>query len=120
MVILNGTRQGSVASPALWAMYCDPLIQELRKLGVGAHVAGLYMGVTMYADDLLLISPTRGAMQQMLQVCDSYAAEYNISFSTDPSPSKSKSKCIFMVGKRKNLAKPAPLMLGPVSYTSWS
>ena len=109
--ILNGTRQGSVASPALWAIYCDPLIQNLRKLGVGAHVAGLFMGVTMYADDLLLIAPTRGAMQKMLEVCDTYAAAYNISFSTDPSPSKSKSKCIFMVGKKRNLVKPAPLML---------
>ena len=63
--ILNGTRQGSVASPSLWAVYCDPLIQELRNLGVGAHIAGVFMGVTMYADDLLLIAPTRGAMQQI-------------------------------------------------------
>ena len=60
--ISNGTRQGSVASPMLWAVYCDPLIQELRDLGVGAHIAGLFMGVTMYAYDLLLIAPTRGAM----------------------------------------------------------
>ena len=100
-----------MASPALWAIYCDPLIQELRKLGVGAHVGGLFMGVTMYADDLLLTAPTRGAMQQMLQVCDDYAVKYNISFSTDPNPSKSKSKCIFMVGNKKNMLKPAPLLL---------
>ena len=45
--ILNGTRQGSVASPALWAIYCDPLIKELTKLGAGAQVAGLFMGVTI-------------------------------------------------------------------------
>ena len=110
--ILNGTRQGSVASPVLWSVYCDPLIQELRELGVGAHVGGLFMGVTMYADDLLLIAPTRGAMQQMLQVCDSFAGRYNICFSTDPTPSKSKSKCIYMVGNKRNLVKPAALMLG--------
>ena len=60
--ILNGTRQGSVASPALWAVYCDPLIQELRNLGVWAQIAGVFIGVTMYADDLLLIAPTRGTM----------------------------------------------------------
>jgi hypothetical protein len=65
----------------------------------------------MYADDLLLVALIRGAMQQMLQVCDAYAVKYNISFSTDPCPSKSKSKCIFMVGNKKNLVKPAPLML---------
>ena len=43
--VTNGTRQGSVASPALWSVYCDPLIQELRNLGLGAHVGGLFMGV---------------------------------------------------------------------------
>ena len=110
--IINGTRQGSVGSPTLWAVYCDPLIQELRNLGVGAHVGGMFMGVTMYADDLLLIAPTRGAMQQMLDVCEDFAKRFNVSFSTDPNPNKSKSKCIFMVGKKKNLPRPAPLRLG--------
>ena len=37
---------------------------------------------------------------------------YNISFSTDPEPKKSKSKCLFIVGRRRGLASPAPLMLG--------
>ena len=110
--ITNGTRQGSVASPVLWAVYCDPLIQELRDLGIGAHVGGMFMGVTMYADDLLLIAPTRGGMQQMLKVCEDYAIRFNISFSTDPDPNKSKSKCIFMIGDKKNLPRPAPLTLG--------
>ena len=109
--ILNGTRQGSVASPTLWAVYCDPLIQELRKLGLGAHIGGMFMGVTMYADDLLLIAPTRGSMQLMLEVCENYAKDYNICFSTDPNPQKSKSKCIYMSGKNRNVSRPAPLIL---------
>jgi hypothetical protein len=32
--ILNGTRQGGVASPVFWSIYCDPLIQGV---GVGAQ-----------------------------------------------------------------------------------
>ena len=44
-LIKNGTRQGSIASPVLWSVYCDLLIKELRDLGVGAYVAGVYMGV---------------------------------------------------------------------------
>ena len=70
----------------------DAALPILRKLGLGAHVGGLFMGVTMYADDLLLISPTSGAMQKMLDVCENFATRYNIMFSTDPIPSKSKSK----------------------------
>ena len=88
--IRNGTRQGSIASPVLWAVYCDLLLKELRQLGLGAYVAGLYMGVAAYADDLVLIAPSRHAMQLMLDVCEDYATRY-----TDADPRKSKSKCIF-------------------------
>ena len=109
--ISNGTRQGSMASPALWSVYLDHLITELRQLGVGCHVGGLYMGVVVYADDILLMAPTRGAMQMMLDKCEEYATEHNIMFSTDPDPSKSKTKCIFVCGPSKKLTKPAPLTL---------
>ena len=110
-LIKNGTRQGSIASPVLWSIYCDLLIKELRSLGVGAHVAGVFMGVAAYADDLVLVAPSRHAMQQMIVVCENFAARYNICFSTDPNPEKSKTKCIFMIGNTRNLTRPAPLQL---------
>ena len=109
--ISNGTRQGSMASPALWSVYLDKLIQELRELGVGCHVGGVYMGVVVYADDVLLMAPTRGAMQAMLTQCEDYAARHNIMFSTDPVPKKSKTKCIFVTGNRKKVTKPDSLSL---------
>ena len=109
--ITNGTRQGSILSPAFWAVYCDLMIKELRALGVGAHVAGMFMGVACYADDVVLIAPCHQAMQLMLNTVEDFAKRYNISFSTDPDPKKSKSKCIFVVGKKRGLSKPSPLML---------
>ena len=62
----NGTRQGSMASQALWSVYLDLLIKELRQLRVGCYVGGLFMGVVVYADDILLVAPTRRAMQMIL------------------------------------------------------
>ena len=64
--INNGTRQGSIASPVFWAVYCDLLIKELRQLGVGAYIAGVFMGASAYADDMVLVAPTRHAMKLML------------------------------------------------------
>ena len=109
--IMNGTRQGAILSPVFWSVYCDLMIKELRQLGVGAHVAGMFMGVACYADDVVLIAPCQQAMQMMLLTVENFAKRNNISFSTDPDPKKSKSKCIFVVGKRRALRKPAPLIL---------
>ena len=109
--IKNGTRQGAILSPVFWAVYCDLMIKELRQLGVGAHVAGMFMGVACYADDLVLVAPCHQAMQLMLATVEDFARRYNISFSTDPNPKKSKSKCIFVIEKKRGLRKPPPLVL---------
>jgi hypothetical protein len=73
--ILNGTRQGSMASPALWSVYCDPLLARLRALGVGCHLGGLYMGAIMYCDDLILLAPTRRALVLMMEETEKFAEE---------------------------------------------
>ena len=47
-----------------------------------------------YADENFLLSPTIDGLQEMLKTCEDYAKEHNLVFSTDPSPIKSKTKCI--------------------------
>ena len=108
--LVNGTRQGSVLSPALFSLYMDDLLVRLRKAGVGCHLGSVFCGVVGYADDLLLLAPSRSAMEQMLRICEVYAEEHNLEFSTHPDPSKSKSKCIFMQGHMKQ-PKPTNLQL---------
>ena len=44
--------------------------------------------------------------------CEEYATQNNIQFITDPDPVKSKSKFILVCGAKKNMVKPAPLILG--------
>ena len=111
MRISNVTRQGAILSPVFWAVYADPLLKRVRDLGLGAHVAGLFMGAVCYADDVLLIAPTRTVMHRMLQEMEAFAEESNVVFCTNPVASKSKTKCIYVVGKKTNLVKPAPLTL---------
>ena len=47
----------------------------------------------------------------MLETCERYALQHNLAFSTDPNPSKSKSKCIYFSGPAKNVSPPDPLHL---------
>ena len=109
--ILNGTRQGSVLSPALFTVYVQELLDKLKAMGTGCHIGDTFLGAVAWADDFLMTAPTRGAMQSILDVCSSFAAEVGLQFSTDPNPAKSKSKAVYVVGRKTNLEKPAPLLL---------
>ena len=70
--VVNGTRQGSVLSPAIFAIYMDEILANLRKLGVGCYIGEVFMGAMGYADDLVLLAPSRTAMQMMLQACEEF------------------------------------------------
>ena len=96
--INNGTRQGSVLSPTFFSVYLDDLMKQLRQLGLGCHMGGFWVGAAGYADDLILLAPSRSAMKQMLNTCETFAESFNLQFSTDPDPAKSKSKCVYMCG----------------------
>ena len=109
--ISNGTRQGSILSPALFALYVQGLLDRLSSLGIGCHIGSTFVGAIAWADDFLLLAPTRTAMQKMLDTASEFSKEVGLEFSTDPNPTKSKSKAIFMVGRSRMLKKPAPLLL---------
>ena len=68
--IKNGTRQGSVLSPTLFAVYLDGLLLQLRQLGVGCHVGGWWYGAACFADDLFLLAPSRTSVVMMLDTCE--------------------------------------------------
>ena len=109
--VTNGTRQGSVLSPLLFSVYLDDLLLKLRKLGLGCHIGGLWYGGCGYADDLILLAPNREVLQKMVQVCQLYAEEHNLMFSTDPVPALSKTKCIFFCGRPGKVKYPDPVKL---------
>ena len=56
--------------------------------------------VVGYADNLLLLAPSRNAAQLMLKIGKKFTGENSIQFSTDIDPFRSKSKAIYMVGPR--------------------
>ena len=62
------------------------------------HNKDLYRSITTKYNDLLLMAPSRSAMEKMLSICEKYALDLNLEFSTNEDPKKSKSKSIFMTG----------------------
>ena len=85
----NGVKQGAVLSPILFCYYMNDLFNILRKNKVGCQMGSEFSGCFGYADNLLL----------MVTLNEKYAKDHNITFSTDPSPKKSKTKGIVFTNK---------------------
>ena len=48
----------------------------------------------VWCDDVTLLAPSRQALQVMLNICEEFSLSHSMQFSTDPSPQKSKTKCL--------------------------
>ena len=101
-MITNGVKQGAVLSAILFCVYIDELITKLRRNKTGCWIDGNFVGIIVYADDIVLLSPTLGGLQEMIDICSDYAGKHNLSFSTNENPNKSKTKCIAFL-KQKEL-----------------
>jgi len=80
-----GVRQGGVLSPVLFAVYIDGIIDKLEGVGLGCWPGNVFVGCILYADDIVLISPTVHSLQMMLDVCSSFALEVDMRFNSSKS-----------------------------------
>ena len=76
--VQNGVRQGAVSSPVLFCIYIDKIIKLLRCSTIGCQIQGVYMGIWVYADDIILLSPSRTGLQEMVKICAIFAKATNL------------------------------------------
>ena len=78
--VCNGVKQGGVLSPILFAVYVDSLLGRLEQSGVGCHIGGHFVGALAYADDVTLVAPSRSGIRTLINVCEQFALDYDITF----------------------------------------
>ena len=109
--VSNGVRQGAVSSPLLFSVYINDLFKLLRSSGLGCHISNVFYACFGYADDLLLLSASRSGLQELVKICEKFAAKKSLKFSTNVIPEKSKTKCIIFSKKQVDPKKVAPVLL---------
>ena len=58
-------------------------INQLKQLRVGCHISSLFLGCILYADDLLLLSPSVTGLQAMLDKCSEVAKVLLLEFNAE-------------------------------------
>ncbi len=58
----------------------DGLLNELSKGTVSCHIDGVFAGGIAYDEDLKLLTPSVHALIILANICETYAAKYDITF----------------------------------------
>ena len=83
-----------------------PFVEGTQVAGSGGTLGG-YLGIVMTIGSLL---SSLSALQDMLKTCEEFATAHNLRFSTDPNPSKCKTKCMAFLNKARDL--PSMILCG--------
>ena len=69
-------------SPALFNVYTDDLNNLITETKVGCHKVGQCVNHLSYADDLVLLSRSVKALQQLRNFCSKYAKYFDMAFNS--------------------------------------
>ena len=81
----TGTKQGGILSPSFFALYMHDLIDKLKRSGYGAYVIQACISCIFFADDIVLLSPSRHGLQELLDICVSYCTKFCLDFNVKKS-----------------------------------
>ena len=79
-LVSQGVRQGGVLSPILFSLYVDDALVRLNETDLGCHLCGLFINAIMYADDIILMSPSIQSLQNLVNLCELEFRDMNLRF----------------------------------------
>ena len=65
----------TILSPFLFNLYMDGLSDNLNACKTGCVVGSILVNHLMYADDLVIVSPSSTGLQSLLQICSNYGVD---------------------------------------------
>ena len=80
-----GVRQGGVLSPYLFAIYVDDIIRKVIHMNIGCRIGLRNLAIICYADDILLLAPSIGSLEKLVNVVDTELALLDMSLNSKKS-----------------------------------
>ena len=68
--LMAGVRQGGVLSPFLFSIFIDGIVEKVKNSNIGCYSSSVCLSIFLYADDILLLSPSVAGLQNLLTVCE--------------------------------------------------
>ena len=59
------------------------MLKKLKETNEGCHIGSICANAFAYADDIVLLSPSCTAIRNLVNICETYANEYDIKFNPD-------------------------------------
>ena len=79
----TGVKQGSVLSAYLFTLYMDNLVNALIDTRVGCMMGSRLVNTLVYADDVVLIAPSVGALKILLKECEAFTNTHHVNFNSN-------------------------------------
>ena len=81
--IFNGVKQGAVISAPLFAVYINPLLDNLQRCKKGCYIGNLCANAFAYAGDVVILSPICTGLRSLISICEKFYKEYKLKFNSD-------------------------------------
>ena len=91
-----GVRQGGVLSPYLFAVFIDIIVDTVRKSRLGCYLRSICDSVILYADKIILLTPSIDALQSAIHLCECKLRSLDMALNSN------KSVCV-RIGQRYNV-----------------
>ena len=88
-----GIKQGGINSPDFSSCYYDGLTGLVRDANIGCYIRDMCLSIILFADDLVLVAPTRSALQRLIDSCSDYCTKLGITFNSGKSKVMVFGKC---------------------------